>query len=64
MKRQKKLESVGIVTALRGKVTYEASSLRSAEIILADREKYDRPDARFMIRWAELVVARLEGRAA
>lgn len=39
--------------------SYDESNLRCARIILADRAKYDKPDARFVITWAEAVLKRL-----
>jgi hypothetical protein len=39
--------------------TYHAGNLRAAEIILADRAKYDKPDTRGVILWAEAFLMRI-----
>lgn len=38
---------------------YDARNLECARIILSERTKYDRPDAAYMITWAEMVITRL-----
>jgi hypothetical protein len=40
-------------------VDYDRRNLEAARIILNDRAKYDQPESRCVILWAELVIQRL-----
>lgn len=46
-------------TALDRTAGYDASNLRCARVILANRSKYDTPTTGCMILWAETVTRRL-----
>jgi hypothetical protein len=41
-------------------LSFDTANLAAAKLILADRSRYDRPDSRGVITWAEAVLRRLE----
>jgi hypothetical protein len=52
-------KSSGRMTATEKAKARDAGNLRAAEIILADRAKYDKPDTRGVILWAEAFLKRI-----